>query len=571
MFEQTQQIGIKDFNREQKSDFIHKWYRADEREYWDSGRNSIDDREQIEAQIEHRANERATELINQLALNPALNELANNPLLITIIAITYQTSLTLPKHRAKLYQEIFKTLLELRPRRRDTKLTLSIAEENQAVLQVLALNLMQQQKTYFTPQEGAQWIQAKLLEYSAELSPKKFLQEIQDVAGLLAGAESDIVASHLYQFTHKTFQEYLAAVEVYEHHDGECLIEQFHNSDWKEVICFYAALRNATRFVQVALDNRTDYALQLAHRIVIDEGSKVDDETYDRLTKVLETIDLSGALGAKVQLEQRFRDRLASLDDNRIISDVITIGEYHLFMTAQADGQFHSQAKSMPLSVSESRPVTGISWQDARWFCAWLATQASLQSDDVVYDYRLPTEAELQQINDRDSFTVSEDSRNDRTLRIVREELPNHYKSLLSYLANGRWQEADQETDNVMLEVAGRKEKRYLDVKSIQKFPCEDLRIIDQLWVKFSGGHFGFSVQKQIYVECGNPLDSQYYEGKWEAFCDRVAWMKNGNYVDYPNEVIFDTSALRGHLPLRGVISWGRWAVSWSLFSRRDL
>ncbi|CCQ59603.1 GUN4 domain-containing protein, partial [Crocosphaera watsonii] len=32
-------------------------------------------------------------------------------------------------------------------------------------------------------------------------------------------------------------------------------------------------------------------------------------------------------------------------------------------------------------------------------------------------------------------------------------------------------------------------------------FPCEDLRIIDQLWVKYSNGQFGFSVQKQIYMD----------------------------------------------------------------------
>lgn len=550
LFEQTQQIGIKDFNRDQKSDFIHKWYRADERDYWSSGRNSSDDRDQIEAQIEHRANERATELINQLALNSALNELANNPLLITIIAITYQASLVLPKHRAKLYQEIFKTLLELRPRRRDTKLTLSSAEKNQAVLQVLALSAMQQQKTIFTPQQGAQWIKVKLLEYSAELSPKTFLQEIQDIAGLLAGAESDIIASHFYQFTHKTFQEYLAAVEVYEHHSADFLIEQFHNSAWKEVVCFYAAMHNATRFVQIALENRTDYAMKLAHRMVADEGSKVDRETYDRLTQALEGADLSGVLGSKVQLEQRFRARIAILDDNRIISEVITVGEYHLFMQAQADEQFHSKAKKLPLSLSESCPVTDIYWQDARWFCAWLSTQASLQSDDVVYDYRLPTEAELQRITDRQSFTNSETSHSDRTLRVVRETLPNRYKSLHSYLANGRWQEADRETDNVMLEVARRKELGYLDIVSIQNFPCEDLRIIDRLWVTFSGGRFGFSVQKRIYVECGNLLDGQYHEGKWEAFCDRVAWRKNGNYVNYPSEVAFHTSAPQGHLPL---------------------
>ncbi|MCY7277409.1 MAG: NACHT domain-containing protein, partial [Phormidesmis sp. CAN_BIN44] len=34
LFDGMQQVGIRDFNREQKSDFIHKWYRAREEDYW---------------------------------------------------------------------------------------------------------------------------------------------------------------------------------------------------------------------------------------------------------------------------------------------------------------------------------------------------------------------------------------------------------------------------------------------------------------------------------------------------------------------------------------------------------
>lgn len=127
------------------------------------------------------------------------------------------------------------------------------------------MNLIQQNVTQFTPTQAAQWIQAKLSELVPDgtLTPKKFLREIQDIAGLLAGGESN-----LYQFTHKTFQEYLAAVELSQQNQEAVLIEQFHNPDWEEVICFYAALQNATKFVQLALENRTEYALTLARRIV---------------------------------------------------------------------------------------------------------------------------------------------------------------------------------------------------------------------------------------------------------------------------------------------------------------
>ena len=48
-------------------------------------------------------------------------------------------------------------------------------------------------------------------------------------------------------------------------------------------------------------------------------------------------------------------------------------------------------------------------------------------------------------------------------------------------------------------------------------FPCDDLRTIDQLWVHYSNGKFGFSVQKKIYMdELGGTRD--YDKKIWEEF-----------------------------------------------------
>ena len=48
------------------------------------------------------------------------------------------------------------------------------------------------------------------------------------------------------------------------------------------------------------------------------------------------------------------------------------------------------------------------------------------------------------------------------------------------------------------------------------RFPCEDLRTIDQLWVKYSNRHFGFCVQKHIYQSLGGT--TQKDEEIWESF-----------------------------------------------------
>ena len=72
-----------------------------------------------------------------------------------------------------------------------------------------------------------------------------------------------------------------------------------------------------------------------------------------------------------------------------------------------------------------------------------------------------------------------------------------NYSRLQQLLAAGNWKEADKETRKVMLQVVSRESKRgWLKTEDIDNFPCEDLQTIDQLWLHYSQGKFGFSVQK---------------------------------------------------------------------------
>ena len=126
------------------------------------------------------------------------------------------------------------------------------------------------------------------------------------------------------------------------------------------------------------------------------------------------------------------------------------------------------------------------------------------------------------------------------------------YTRLRDLLAAGNWFDADDETYLVMLRVVGREEGDWIRDDELLNFPCTDLRTIDRLWVKYSNGRFGFSVQKKIYLEVGGKPDGKYYEGAWEKFGDRVGWRRwwiikwwSSSY----EEVTFDTSAPVGHLP----------------------
>lgn len=138
------------------------------------------------------------------------------------------------------------------------------------------------------------------------------------------------------------------------------------------------------------------------------------------------------------------------------------------------------------------------------------------------------------------------------------------YTNLRDLLAAKKWQDADKETARVMLKVAGREKEGWLDRESIEKFPCDDLRTIDQLWLKYSNGDFGLSVQKRIYQSLGGT--SEYDTEVWERFGDRVGWRKKNSWRYY-DPLTFSEKTPEACLPCRGVgVGWGVGRGSWFSF-----
>ncbi|TRU45888.1 MAG: hypothetical protein EWV49_14145 [Microcystis aeruginosa Ma_QC_Ch_20071001_S25] len=136
-----------------------------------------------------------------------------------------------------------------------------------------------------------------------------------------------------------------------------------------------------------------------------------------------------------------------------------------------------------------------------------------------------------------------------------------NYSRLQQLLAAGKWKEADQETFKVMLQVAGREREGRLRIEDIDNFPCEDLRTINQLWLNYSNGKFGFSVQKEIYESLGGT--TEYNQKVWEKFGDRIGWRKRGmfgmfggEWVSY-SDLTFNMQAPKAHLPICGYYRWG--------------
>ena len=119
------------------------------------------------------------------------------------------------------------------------------------------------------------------------------------------------------------------------------------------------------------------------------------------------------------------------------------------------------------------------------------------------------------------------------------------YADLERYLKNGQWKEADSETYRLMITEVGKDKGQWFSPEDLLNFPCEPLKVIDGLWVKHSVGKFGFSVQKEMYLECGGILDGEYRKEAWRKLCEM-----NGCG---DGSIKFDINSPKGHLPFIAV------------------
>ena len=251
-------IEVKSFNLPQVERFVHNWYLQTE----------IKRYLKTSPAVQREAESQATDLIERIKRNAPLAAMAVNPLLLKMIATVHCYRGALPGRRVELYAEICDVLLG---RRQEAKQRIAAvgadlrqdmnqygrsspilggtrpqsppvlgdlggqhndqgaqqrfteqdgdtnqravpltATQRKQVLQDLALGLMLQNRTEFPPAEGAPLMAAKLAAVTGNsTNPATFFQEIDDLTGLLMEREKGI-----YQFAHKSFQEYLAAMAI---------------------------------------------------------------------------------------------------------------------------------------------------------------------------------------------------------------------------------------------------------------------------------------------------------------------------------------------------------------------
>jgi hypothetical protein len=117
------------------------------------------------------------------------------------------------------------------------------------------------------------------------------------------------------------------------------------------------------------------------------------------------------------------------------------------------------------------------------------------------------------------------------------------YAPLQRALARQEFEEADRITSEILRQLAGPAavKRGYVYYSEVAVFAAVDLESLDRLWVVYSQGRFGFSVQLRLLRSLA---------GRWDQLWPRLGWKQGGLWTRYPGSFTWSLQAPEGHLPL---------------------
>ncbi|QBD79847.1 NACHT domain-containing protein [Ktedonosporobacter rubrisoli] len=271
LFEQARVMG---FNDEQIEQYVYNWYTAVLR------LNPIPQVEQEEMDL----------LLTNLRRNPRLHRLAENPLLLTVMTALHRYQ-RLPDRRVLIYDRCAELLLETWAKLKGTHqrwqhmkmgrddqyacvayLGYALHERSQEVISdewQARDTTVDVPERYLRQQVEKFFCERGLLSERAEqrVESERFIELVKIEAGLIVERGSDENGEALYSFVHRTFQEYFAAVDVYERYQQaedaqvvrKFLIAHLHDPHWREVIfLLLGKLKSGpvTRLLQALLEGK---------------------------------------------------------------------------------------------------------------------------------------------------------------------------------------------------------------------------------------------------------------------------------------------------------------------------
>jgi hypothetical protein len=117
------------------------------------------------------------------------------------------------------------------------------------------------------------------------------------------------------------------------------------------------------------------------------------------------------------------------------------------------------------------------------------------------------------------------------------------YAPLQRQLMLLQFEDADRLTSSMLRQLAGpgAEQRGYVFYSEVAAIPGVDLESLDRLWICYSRGRFGFSVQGRLLQACN---------GQWERLWPRLGWKHEGRWTRYPGSFTWSLAAPEGHMPL---------------------
>lgn len=226
-FDHFKYIELADFTDDQKRDYAAKWFRDDAAKL-----------KLFNEEFDKPENEN-------------LREIASQPILLALLCISFDATLSFPQRRVDLYEDALEALLKKWDtshsiKRDEIYRGLSLGRKRQMFARIAAQTF--QDDEYFLPQGK---LAKQIVAYMRQLPDVKAEDEIDGDAILKAiEAQHGIFterAHRIYSFSHKTFQEYFAAKHIIEDSSGHALrgllsVKNITDDRWREVTLLTASL-----------------------------------------------------------------------------------------------------------------------------------------------------------------------------------------------------------------------------------------------------------------------------------------------------------------------------------------
>ena len=202
-FDHFSYVEIADFNDEQISEYSRRWFQDDDQKY----------------ELFMKGIKRPE--------NKGLYELASVPILLTLLCLSFKSSMEFPQRRVEVYEDAIEALLKLWDATRNITRDeiyrgLTYIRKRQLLSYVATVTF--QQEKYFVPQAEISSLIVKFLrqlpdtEINSEIDGDDVLKSIEGNHGILSER-----AHCIYSFSHLTFQEYFVAKQVVDYSTGDDL------------------------------------------------------------------------------------------------------------------------------------------------------------------------------------------------------------------------------------------------------------------------------------------------------------------------------------------------------------